>query len=154
MATMNKVFLMGNLTKDCEQRNTPVGTTICDFSLAVSRTFVKDGQQHEETCFVEITVFGKVAENCARYLGKGSPVMIEGRLQFDQWEDRQTGAKRSKLRVIAENVQFLGQRKDDNGNQAPQQQRQGRYSADDRPQRPPMPQQAFNPDAYEDDIAF
>lgn len=156
--SLNKVFLMGNLTKDCELRYTPGGTSVCDFSLAVSRKFVKDGQQQEETCFVEVTVFGKIGENCSRYLSKGSPALIEGRLQLDQWEDRQTGQKRSKLRVVAESVQFIGSRKDDNGNSAPQPQqqrqpqRQSRYGADDRPQQPPMPpQQAFDPDVYVDD---
>lgn len=153
MASLNKVFLIGNLTKDCELRYTPGGTSVCDFSLAVSRKFLKDGQEQTETCFVEITVFGKIGENCNRYLSKGSPALIEGRLQMDTWEDRQTGAKRSKLRVIAESVQFMGSRKDDNANQAPQQQRQrqSRYGAEDRPQ-PGVPAQGEYME--KDDIPF
>ena len=135
--SLNKVYLMGNLTKEPELRYSPGGTSICDFSLAVSRKFLKDGQEQTETCFVEITVFGKIAETCNRYLSKGSQALIEGRLQLDTWQDQQTGAKRSKLRVIAESVQFIGSRKDSNGNQSrqqqPQRQPQSRYGAEDRP---------------------
>ncbi len=115
MASLNKVFLIGNLTRDPDLRNTPSGAAVCEFGLAVNRRFVANGQEKTETCFVDITVWNKAAENCKRFLEKGSPVMIEGRLQLDQWDDREGGGKRSKLRVIAEQVQFLGARREDGG---------------------------------------
>lgn len=114
MASFNKVILMGNLTKDPERRQTQGGTSICSFTLAVSRKFTSNGQQQEETCFVDITAFGKTADICGQYLAKGSPVMIEGRLKLDQWQDRNTGENRQKLSVFAESVQLLGGRRDDN----------------------------------------
>ncbi len=110
MASLNKVFLIGNLTRDPDLRYTPGGMAVCDLGLATTRRFNVNGQEREETCFVDITVWGKVGENCKNFLEKGSPVMVEGRLQLDQWED-QSGMKKSKLRVVAESVQFLGSRR-------------------------------------------
>lgn len=118
MANYNRVLLMGNLTRDPEIRypsggggREGGGSAICKFGLAVNRTWKnQSGDKQEETCFVDITVFGRTAENCNEYLRKGRPVFIEGRLHYDQWEDRETGKKRSKLEVIADNVQFLGSR--------------------------------------------
>ena len=115
MASLNKVFLIGNLTRDPDLRNTPSGAAVCEFGLAVNRRFVANGQEKTETCFVDITVWNKSAENCKRFLEKGAPVMIEGRLQLDQWDDREGGGKRSKLRVVAEVVQFLGRRDEAEG---------------------------------------
>ena len=133
MASLNKVFLIGNLTRDVDCRNTPSGTAVCEFGLAVNRRFVANGQEKTETCFVDITAWGKTADICRQYLSKGSQVMIEGRLQLDQWEDRQGGGKRSKLKVQAETVQFLG-RKEDDGNRNSNggyQQRRGREVHED-----------------------
>ncbi|MBO5668480.1 MAG: single-stranded DNA-binding protein [Lentisphaeria bacterium] len=113
MASLNKVFLLGNLTRDPDLRGFPNGQSVCDLRLAVSRRFTSNGQEQEETCFVDVVVWGKVANNCRQYLSKGSQVMIEGRLQLDTWEDRNGGGQRSKLRVLAENVQFMNRRKDD-----------------------------------------
>src|SRR5215471_10738683 len=116
MANFNKVLLMGNLTRDPEIRYSSNGGregggAICKFGLAVNRTWKnQSGEKQEETCFVDITVFGRTAENCNEYLRKGRPVFVEGRLEFSQWEDRESGQKRSKLAVVAENVQFLGSR--------------------------------------------
>ena len=118
MANYNRVLLMGNLTRDPEIRYSSGGggregggSAICKFGLAVNRTWKNQaGEKQEETCFVDITVFGRTAENCNEYLRKGRPVFIEGRLEFSQWEDRESGQKRSKLAVVAENVQFLGSR--------------------------------------------
>lgn len=107
MASLNKVFLMGNLTRDPALRFTPGGAAVCEFGLAMNRKYVSNGQEREDTCFVDIIVWGKQAESCGRFLEKGSSALIEGRLQYDQWEDKQTGAKRSRLRVTAERVQFL-----------------------------------------------
>jgi single-strand DNA-binding protein len=125
MASLNKVFLLGNLTRVPELRYTPSGAAVCEFGLAVNRKYVSNNQEKDETCFVNIVVWGKQGESCQRYLEKGSAAMIEGRLQFDQWDDRDTGKKRSTLRVVAERVQFIGGRRDSGqesgGYQAPQQ---------------------------------
>ena len=110
MANLNKVFLMGNLTADPELRYTPSGTAVADLRLAVNRRFTsKEGEQKEETLFVDVVVWQRQAENCSQYLSKGRSVMVEGRLKLDSWENQQ-GEKRSRLRVVAENVQFLGGR--------------------------------------------
>jgi single-strand DNA-binding protein len=102
MASFNKVILVGNLTSDPELRNTPNGTAICRFSLAVSRQFRNaDGSSREEVLFIEVDTFGKQAETIARYMAKGCPVLIEGRLRLDQWEN-QAGEKRSRIMVAAE----------------------------------------------------
>lgn len=111
MGSMNRVFLMGNLTRDPALRKTNTGTTVSDLGLAVSETYRnKDGELVETTCFADIVVWGKQAEACNQYLNKGAPVMVEGRLQLDQWQNDQ-GEKRSKLRVRADRVQFLGRAK-------------------------------------------
>ncbi len=105
----NKVLLMGNLTRDPDLRGTPNGQTVCEFGIAVNRTVKSaDGQEREETCFVDIVVWGKQAPVCRKYLAKGRSVFVEGRLTLDQWEDRNTGERRSRLRVIAEKILFVG----------------------------------------------
>src|ERR1039457_1236667 len=109
MASFNKVILMGNLTRDPELRYTPKGTAIAKVGLAVNRVWTNEaGEKKEEVTFVDVDIFGRTAENVGQYMRKGRPIMIEGRLKLDQWDDKQTGAKRSKLGVIAETVQFLG----------------------------------------------
>jgi single-strand DNA-binding protein len=111
MASLNKVLLIGNLTREPELRVTPKGTSVAQFGLAVNRKFKKeDGSDSEEVTYVDIEAWGKQAELVAKYLTKGSPAMVEGRLKFEQWEDKQSGQKRNKLKVILENVQFLGTR--------------------------------------------
>lgn len=107
MASVNKVFLLGNLTRDPELRYTPSGAGVASFGLAVNRRYKAGNENKEEVCFVDITVWGKQGENCVEYLNKGSQVMIEGRLQFRSWET-DDGQKRNKLDVVANNVQFLG----------------------------------------------
>ena len=107
MASFNRVMLMGNLTRNPELKYTPSGSAVADLGLAVNESFKnKAGETVEQTCFVDVVVWGRQAETATEYLQKGSPVFVEGRLQFDQWE-RQQGEKRSKLRVRAERVQFL-----------------------------------------------
>lgn len=109
MPNLNKVFLMGNLTREPESRFLPSGMAVCNFGMAINRTFYnRDNQKQEEVCFVDIDVWGKQAESCQQYLRRGAPVMIEGRLRFDSWDDRDSGKKRSKLSVTAERVQFIG----------------------------------------------
>ena len=109
MASFNKVILIGNLTRDPELRVTANGNSICKLGLAVNRTYLtKDGERREETTFVDIDAFGKQAEVVSKYMRKGRPLMVEGRLKLDQWES--DGQKRSKLGVVLENFQFLGGR--------------------------------------------
>jgi single-strand DNA-binding protein len=108
MANLNKVMLLGNLTRDPEVRYTPKGTAVGDLGLAVNRR-VSDGNGNwsDEVTFVDVTVWGTNAENAQKYLIKGRGVFIEGRLQMDTWEDKASGQKRSKLKVVAEVLQFL-----------------------------------------------
>jgi single-strand DNA-binding protein len=109
MASFNKVILVGNLTRDPELRYTPKGTAIAKIGLAVNRNWTSEsGEKKEEVTFVDVDVFGRTAENVGQYMRKGRPILIEGRLRLDQWDDKQTGQKRSKLGVVAEIVQFLG----------------------------------------------
>ncbi len=111
MASLNKVYLVGNLTRDPELRYTPGGSAVADVNIAVNRTYLtKTGEQKEEVCYVRVVVWGKQAQSCAQYLSKGQPVLIEGRLQLDSWETKE-GEKRSQLKVQAERVQFLGRGK-------------------------------------------
>jgi single-strand DNA-binding protein len=113
MANFNKVYLMGNLTRDPEMRVTPKGTAICQFGLAISRSWKDEsGQTREETAFVDIEAWGKQGEVISKYCTKGRPLFVEGRLKFDQWEDKTSGQKRSKLKVVLENFQFIGGRGD------------------------------------------
>ena len=107
MASLNKVMLIGNLTRDPEVRHTPKGTAVGDFGMAMNMTYrTQDGGDKEEVCYVDVVVWGRQAETCKQYLSKGRQVFIEGRLQLDQWESPQ-GEKRSRLRVRAERVHFL-----------------------------------------------
>jgi single-strand DNA-binding protein len=109
MASFNKVILMGNLTRDPELRYTPKGTAIAKIGLAVNRVWTNEaGEKKEEVTFVDVDIFGRTAENVGQYMRKGRPILVEGRLKLDQWDDKQTGQKKSKLGVVAETVQFLG----------------------------------------------
>ena len=114
MASLNKCHLIGNLTRDPELRVTPKGTSICGTGLALNRQFKDEsGASRDETTFVDIEAWGKTGELIARYLKKGSLCYVEGRLKFETWDDKQSGQKRSKLKVVVENVQFLGAPKRD-----------------------------------------
>jgi single-strand DNA-binding protein len=111
MASFNKVILLGNLTRDPEIRYTPKGSAVCDLGLAVNRQYtLENGEKREEVTYVDVVLWARLAEIAAEYLKKGRPVFIEGRLQLDTWDDKQSGQKRSKLRVIAESMQLLGSR--------------------------------------------
>ena len=111
MASFNKVILLGNLTRDPEVRYTPKGSAVCDLGVAVNRVYTTDsGEKREEATFVDVTFWGRTAEVAGEYLKKGRPIFIEGRLQLDSWEDKQSGQKRSKLKVIGETMQLLGGR--------------------------------------------
>jgi len=109
MASVNKVMLLGNLTRDPEIRYTPKGTAVTDLGMAINRIRTGDnGERIEEVTYVDVTLWGRTAELAGQYLSKGRSVFIEGRLQLDQWDDKNTGQKRSRLRVVGENMQFIG----------------------------------------------
>lgn len=109
MPSLNKVMLMGNLTRDPELRVTPKGTPICQFSLAINRQFkMESGETREEVIYVDIEAWGKQGETIAKYCTKGRPLFVEGRLRLDQWEDKNTKEKRSRMKVVLEQFQFLG----------------------------------------------
>jgi len=119
-ASFNRVILVGNITRDIELKHIPSGSAVCEIGLAVNRTWFdkQANEKKEETTFVDVTLWGRTAEVAAEYLGKGRSVLIEGRLQLDQWDDRESGKKRSKLKVIGESMTMLGSR----GDSQPQQQ--------------------------------
>jgi len=111
MASFNKVILLGNLTRDPEVRYTPKGSAVCDLGVAVNRVYTTDtGEKREEVTYVDVVLWSRLAEIAGEYLKKARPIFIEGRLQLDTWDDKQSGQKRSKLRVIGETMQLLGSR--------------------------------------------
>ena len=110
MASLNKVFLMGNLTRAPELRYTPSGTAVADLRLAVNRNYTtQSGEKREETCFLTVVVWGKQAESCGEYLDKGSPIMVEGRLQTRKWQDKE-GQEKYTTEIVADRMQMLGSR--------------------------------------------
>src|SRR3954470_5252877 len=116
MASFNKVILLGNLTRDPEIRYTPKGSAVCDLGLAVNRQYtLENGERREEVAYVDVVLWARLAEIAAEYLKKGRPVLIEGRLQLDSWDDKQSGQKRSKLCVVGEPLQLLGSRQGGGG---------------------------------------
>lgn len=137
MPDLNKIFIAGNLTRDPELQYLQSGTGLCKFGLAVNRRYrTKEGEQREETFFINVTVWGKSAEYCGQNLKKGKPVLIEGRLQGNEWEDKTTGQKRTSLDIVADRVSQL--------------------SWEDRPGGPSQPRDArpIEEPAAEDDIPF
>ncbi len=161
MASLNKVFLMGNLTRDPELRYTPSGTPVCQFGLAVTRKYkTGQGELKEETCFVDVTMWGARGVAISEYFTKGRPIFIEGRLNYDSWESPE--GRRSKLTVVADNFEFIGGRGGAEGGagapdaeasgaepgpRGPRQQRpQG------RPQGKPQPKQAAPEEAADEGV--
>jgi single-strand DNA-binding protein len=116
MASLNKVMLIGNLTRDVEVKHLPSGTAVSEFGMAINETYTKNGEKKETTTFVDLTAWGKVGEIIAQYCRKGSPLYVEGKLKLDQWE--KDGQKRSKMSVTVLNMQLLGGKQSD-GAQAP-----------------------------------
>ena len=111
MPSLNKVFLMGNLTRDPELRVTPKGTPICQFALAINRKYkVESGETREEVIFVDIEAWGRQGETIAKFVTKGNPLFVEGRLKLDQWEDKNTKEKRTRMKVVLEQFEFLSGR--------------------------------------------
>lgn len=149
MANLNKIFLMGRLTRDPELRYTPSGMAIAKLGLAVNRTWRSQDsrEKNEETTFIDVDAFGKQAETIGQYLKKGRPIYLEGRLKLDSWEDKQSGQKRSRLGVVLESFQFIdgggnrdGQDLDGGGNRGTS----SGYSA-------PPPPSSSNSGGYSDD---
>jgi single-strand DNA-binding protein len=153
MANLNRVLLIGNLTRDPEIRYTPKGTAVAEIGMAINRVFTgDDGEKREEVTFVDVTLWSRLAEIAEQYLKKGRPVFIEGRLQLDSWDDKQTGQKRSRLRVVAENLQLLGARGegDPGGTGGPPAPRRSTPAPAPRPNPPKDPDLDTEPD----DIPF
>jgi single-strand DNA-binding protein len=122
MPNLNKCQLMGNITREIELRYTPAGTAVADLGLAINRSRKDDnGEKIEETTFVDVTLWGRVAEVAHQYAGKGKPIFVEGRLQLDTWEDKNSGEKRSKLKIVGENIQLLGSKDSSQGSSQPSQ---------------------------------
>lgn len=160
MSSFNKVILMGNLTRDPQVRYTPSGSAVTELGIAVNRTWFdkQTNSKKEDTTFVDVTVWGRTAEVAGEYLSKGRPVLIEGRLQLDQWQDKESGQNRSKLKVVCENMTMLsgggsggGQRggggggnyQGNQGNQGESPQNSG-----------PDPSEAFYDNGPDDDVPF
>lgn len=113
MPNLNKVLLMGNATRDPELRVTPKGTSICQFSLAINREWKADGgEKQTEVIYVDVEAWGKQGETIAKYVTKGKPLYVEGRLRLDVWEDKNTKEKRSRMKVVLEQFQFIGSKGD------------------------------------------
>ena len=116
MPNLNKVMLMGNLTRDPEIKYTPKGTAIANFGIAINRVFTPEGgEKREEVTFIDLEAWGRTAEVIGEYFKKGKPIFIEGRLKLDSWDDKTTGKKMSKLRVVVESFEFLGSREGGGG---------------------------------------
>jgi len=153
MASFNKVILLGNLTRDPEVRYTPKGSSVCDLGIAINRQYTLDsGEKREEVTFVDVVLWSRLAEIAGEYLKKGRPIFIEGRLQLDTWDDKQSGQKRSKLRVIGETMQLLGGRPPGAGGGAAEGAEGGRESRPSKPAPPPKAGAAAEPD--DDEIPF
>ena len=149
MASFNKVILLGNLTRDPEVRYTPKGTAVADLGLAVNRNYTaENGEKREEVTFVDVTFWGRTAEVAGEYLKKGRPVFVEGRLQLDSWDDKQSGQKRSKLKVIGETMQMLGSPRGAGGGD----EEGGGSRPSSRPAPPPRASAPSEPD--DDEIPF
>ncbi|MEZ5414414.1 MAG: single-stranded DNA-binding protein [Opitutaceae bacterium] len=152
MANFNKVYLIGNLTRDPELRVTPKGTAICQFGLAVNRQFKDEsGAVRDETTFVDIEAWGRQGETISKYCTKGRPLFVEGRLKFDQWEDKASGQKRSRLKVVLEGFQFLGGRGEGGGDSGPSEQNYERNSPPTRGNSRPV---SNEPDGVDEDVPF
>lgn len=163
MANLNKVMLIGNCTRDPEIKYTPKGTAVAELGLAIGRIWTTEsGERREETTFVDVELWGRQAEIAGEYLKKGRPVYIEGRLKLDTWDDKQTGQKRSKMRVVCENLQLLGARDGGGpggGGGGGGESQEGGYSNRrpqqmSRPAPPPKPPVDPDLDVSDDDIPF
>lgn len=157
MANVNKVILIGNVTRDIEVKFTPKGSAVADVGLAINRKYSLDnGEKREETTFVDIELWGRLAEIAGEYAKKGAPLYVEGRLRMDTWDDKTSGQKRSRMKVVGENIQLLGGRSSGGGNYSGEE--ESSSSAQSRPaartpERRPAPA-ADHSAAPDDDIPF
>lgn len=152
MANLNKVLLIGNLTRDVELRATPGGTQVAKFGLALNRRWTgTDGERKEETTFIDCEAWEKKGENIAKFFSKGKPIFIEGRLKLDTWKDKDSGQDRSKLKIVVENFEFVESKQSAGGNDEG-----GGYSKPNVVTRASTPRPAPANDAPEhsDDIPF
>ena len=166
MPNLNKVMLMGNLTRDPEIKYTPKGTAIANFGIAINRVFTPEGgEKREEVTFIDLEAWGRTAEVIGEYFKKGKPIFIEGRLKLDSWDDKTTGKKMSKLRVVVESFEFLGSREGGGGPSAgggdegggSSQSAPARSSAPPQrrpPTSPPRPPADPDLDVQADDVPF
>jgi single-strand DNA-binding protein len=162
MASFNKVILMGNLTRDPELRYLPNGTALAKFGLAVNRQWrTETGEQREEVTFVDVEAWRQTAETVGKYMRKGSPILIEGRLKMDQWDDKQTGQKRSKLMVVCDNFSFVGPAAPRDPNAPPDQPSSAPVRSRPAPAAPaaaassaPEPSEPDMPSNEDDDVPF
>jgi single-strand DNA-binding protein len=156
MASYNKVILVGNLTRDPELRFTSKGTAVAKIGLAVNRNWrdAATGEQKEEVTFVDVDAFGKQAETLGQYMKKGRPLLVEGRLKLDTWDDKQTGQKRSRLGVVLEAFQFLDSRGGDEGGGPPRPKPAAAAAAAPAATAAAQPPEAEEPAPPEDDVPF
>ena len=159
MANLNRVLLIGNLTRDPDVQHTPKGTAVAKIGLAINRSYTNDaGEKMEEVTFADVELWGRTAEIAGQYLKKGSQCFIEGRLRLDQWDDKTTGQKRSRMVVVGETLQLLGGRDNARDNQTPQPPppRQPAQQRPSQPRQAPPQKPAPDPDldAESDDIPF
>ncbi len=157
MANLNKVMIIGNLTRDPELRHTPKGTAVAELGLAINRVWRDEqGQKQEDTTFVDVTLWGRLAEIAQQYLTKGSQAYIEGRLTLDTWDDKATGQKRSKLKVVGETLQLLGAKGSSAGGGSSERPPQQQSSPSPQRSGPPQGASAAPADDYQedDDIPF
>ena len=156
MANVNKVILIGNVTRDPEVKFTPKGSAVADVGLAINRNYTLDnGEKREETIFVDVELWGRLAEIAGEYAKKGRPIYIEGRLRMDTWEDKAPGQKRSRMTVVGENLQRLGGRPPGGVSGGGEEEGGGHHES--RPQRttrPAPPQQPPRSSEPDDDIPF
>ncbi len=154
MANVNKVILIGNVTRDPEVKFTPKGSAVTDVSLAINRNYTLDtGEKREETTYVDVELWGRLAEIAGEYAKKGRPLYIEGRLRMDTWEDKTSGQKRSRMKVVGENLQLLGGRPSGGGGDY----EGGGHQESRPPQRPSRPAPSQQPPVSsepDDDIPF
>ena len=153
MASFNKVILAGNLTRDPELRYTPKGTAVARFTLAVNRVWkTETGENKEEVSFIDVDAFGRSAENIGKYMKKGRPLLVEGRLKQDTWEDKTTQQKRSKLMVVLESFSFIDSNRGDSGGGAPSENFRSRQAAAPANAEPSAPDDIGG--ATEDEVPF
>jgi single-strand DNA-binding protein len=155
MANFNKVILAGNLTRDPELRYTPKGTAIAKIGLAINRTWkTETGESKEEVTFVDVDAFGRQAEVIAQYMKKGRPFLVEGRLKLDQWEDKNTHQKQSKLKVVLEGFSFIDSKGGDSGTSSDAPRARPAAAAAPAAADAPAPAEVEAPEPEQDDVPF